>query len=379
MPPAKPSLQELVSFVEELKRQWVATLDALVDPLMIVTADFTISKANRAMATFCQHEDIRTLIGKKCYEAFAQRQAPCTSCRMLEATAQQSACHYHLDQIQQRYFEVTSQPIFASTRASSGSEPGSVVGCVQVYRDRTEARALQEQLLQSEKLASIGQLAGGFAHEINNPLSGILIFSQMLLRELPKESPFYQDVVEIEAAGQRCKTIVDGLLSFARQQPREQAAQRAVLDGNEALLSALRFAKVHPYAQGIRIHTQLNREPLRVQAERNHLIQLFLNLLQNAFQAMPGGGTLTLSSHQSEKEGQTWGSWLIEDSGIGIAPEHLKRIFDPFFTTKEPGQGTGLGLSICYSLCQEAGGHIEVSSSPNVGSKFHVLLPLYKS
>ena len=117
-----------------------------------------------------------------------------------------------------------------------------------------------------------------------------------------------------------------------------------------------------------------------VMGDRNNFIQLFLNLMQNAFHSMPDGGILTLKSYTIESENkQMFGIWEVEDSGIGIQEEHLPRIFDPFFTTKEPGEGTGLGLSICYGICKEYGGMLEVESAINVGTKFRIKLPLTKT
>src|SRR5690606_36506661 len=150
---------------------------------------------------------VKEIVGRRCYQVFAGRTSPCPGCRMKDAARATSGETFELEGIRgDRFYEATSQPLLDSD--------GETDGIVQIYRDRTEAKKLQEQLAQQDKLASIGLLAGGVAHEINNPLGGILIFSQMLLRELPKDSPHYADVVEIEAATQRCKAIVESLLDF---------------------------------------------------------------------------------------------------------------------------------------------------------------------
>lgn len=370
----KKSAEELIEFVEELKSKWVATIDALIDPLMIVSLDYTITKANRSMAEFTEHKDIPDILGKKCYKIFANRDKPCEGCLMKKASQTGKPCNYNLKDVRKKFFfEVSSQPVYSST--------GKMEGCVQVYRDRTEAKALQEQLVQSEKLASIGLLAGGIAHEINNPLGGILIFSQMLIKEMPEDSPFYSDIKEIEAATQRCKGIVERLLDFARSQPSDiHPKEKSPIDVTEALKSALRFAKVHSNARKTEITERWAKdEDMMVMGDRNNFIQLFLNLMQNAFQAMPDGGNLVLRSYKEDRGGVEMGIWEIEDSGIGIEPSHLPRIFDPFFTTKEPGEGTGLGLSICYGICQEAGGVLEAESEINQGTTFRVVLPIHRT
>ncbi len=364
----KPRTQaELLHFVEELKRQWMSTIDAMVDPLMIVGPDFAIKKANLALARHAGLE-VKKVIGKKCYAAFAGRKSPCPGCKIKDTRGGSDTKNFNLEGVQgERYYEVTSQPM---TELDGPS-------VVHVYRDRTEAKRLQMQLAQQEKLASIGLLAGGVAHEINNPLGGILIFSQMLLRELDKESPHYQDVVEIEAATQRCKAIVESLLDFARQNPGEGKKQKieeiSILD---AVRTAMRFGKVSikPGTQ-VDIKEEFGGEHI-VTFDRNRLIQLFLNLIQNALQAMPDGGTLMVRASAAKRGDKHVGLYEVEDTGVGIAPEHLGKIFDPFFTTKDPGEGTGLGLALCYGIVQDLGGALRVESNLNVGTRFFIEIPL---
>lgn len=370
MSPDQNQPEQLIEFVEELKRRWVATIDALVDPLIFVNKDYTIGKANKALSEISGDKDIRSMIGRKCHEVFADSPTPCEGCLLSQSIEKGQPHSFNLKDVRKKfYFEVSSQPVF--------DKEGNLEGCVHIYRDRTEAQALQEQLVQSEKLASIGLLAGGIAHEINNPLGGILIFSQMLLRELPEGSPFLDDVTEIEAATQRCKSIVERLLDFARAQPSDLKSKKEVpINLTEAAKSALRFAKVHSNAKKIEIEERWGPESMQVLGDRNNFIQLFLNLMQNAFHAMPDGGTLILSSNLKEKNGKKFGLWEVQDTGVGIATEHMSRIFDPFFTTKEPGEGTGLGLSICYGICQESGGTLEVESELNHGTTFRISLPL---
>ena len=269
-----------------------------------------------------------------------------------------------------RFFEVTSQPL-----PDADGKPDSVV---HVYRDRTEAKRLQAQLAQQDKLASIGLLAGGVAHEINNPLGGILIFSQMLLREMDPESSHYQDVVEIEAATQRCKAIVESLLDFARQNPAGSKAAKSETDAVEAIRTAIRFGSVGFKNSGkVKLSTEFDGNEHWLIADRNKIIQVFLNLIQNAVQAMPGNGSLVIRSKiRKDAAAKLHGIYEVEDNGVGIPPENLSRIFDPFFTTKDPGEGTGLGLALCYGIVQDLGGSMSVRSTVNVGTCFTVELPL---
>ena len=230
-------------------------------------------------------------------------------------------------------------------------------------------------MIQTEKLASIGLLAGGIAHELNNPLAGILLFSQMLLRTVKKESEYYQDVEEIENAAKRCKAIVDSLLDFARQQPAAQMLEnKEVVSLHETLAAALRFSTVGGKANKHEIFEKFDHSAdVKTMGNRNKIIQVFLNLIQNSLQAMPNGGKLTLKSFPSEDT--HWHIIEIEDSGVGIPAAHLKKIFDPFFTSKAEGEGTGLGLSICHGIIEELGGKIEVRSKVRKGTCFSIYFP----
>lgn len=361
--------ENLLDFVETLKLQWMNLIDAIIDPIMIVDTEYKVTKANKALASVADVENVKNVLGKKCFEIFAGRKTPCVGCRMTDSLNMGKNYTYDFDyKLGGKYYEVTSQPFV--------NEAGVASGVVQIYRDRTEAKNLHSQLIQSEKLASIGLLAGGIAHEINNPLGGILIFSQMLLKEMDKASPHYGDVVEIEAATQRCKEIVENLLNFARQQPGEVPKSQTPLKIKEIVDSALRFAKVASEAKKCEVFCEWDDQEIEIMGERNRYIQIFLNLFQNAFQAMPDGGTLTIvQKNNISDDGANYVFVEVRDTGMGIPPENIDQIFDPFFTTKDPGEGTGLGLAICYGMLKEMGGELSVSSELNEGTAFQLKIP----
>lgn len=360
--------QATIEFVEALKRRWMATVDAIVDPLMIIRKDFSIIQANKALAN---HSDIgvREPIGKKCYEVFAARKSPCPGCQMKKTLNDQNALSFDIEDDQKsRYYEVTSQPIFDSDEI--------IEGVLHIYRDRTQAKQLQNQLMQSEKLASIGLLAGGVAHEINNPLGGILVFSQMMLREMDEKNPHYEDVKEIEAATQRCKSIVESLLDFARQQPIVgYEGKMENVDLRDSLTSALKFGRVGGATNHIKVHQKWEDRPYIVKGNRNKTIQVLLNLIQNAIHAMPDVGHLYLNLIEGQRQDTEVLIIEIKDTGIGMTNHELQKIFDPFFTSKAEGQGTGLGLSICHGIAEDMGGTIEVESQVNQGSTFRLIIP----
>lgn len=357
----------LIRFVENLKKQWLETIDALPDPFLIVGTDYVIQKANAAMADVAD-KPIKTLVGAKCYQVFAGRDKPCENCQMKRTQSFTQLQSYEVfNALNERWYEVVSKRV-AGTDASNE-------GILQIYRDRTETRRLQHQVNQQEKLASIGQLAGGFAHEINNPLGGIIVFSQMLLREMETSSQHYQDVVEIESAAQRCKDIVDGLLNFARQRPIQKKLEPT--DFHAAIESAVKFAGVgHNQKNRSTVELKLDAKEFKGIGDRNGVMQIILNLCTNAFQAMPNGGTLTVTSANKTINGQKHLVIAVSDTGTGISKDMQKKIYDPFFTTKEPGQGTGLGLSVVHGIIQDLGGTIELESKLKEGTTFRVMLPL---
>lgn len=366
--PAKMNLEESLVFVEDLKQRWMATVDAIADPLMIVGRDYKILKSNRSFAAYGGNE-IKEVIGQKCHKVLADRDLPCPGCEVAKVFAEPRAKpRLEFENIiRGKYHEASLQPIF------DGS--GTLEGVLAIYRDRSEAKELQDKLLQTEKMASIGLLAGGIAHEINNPLGGILIFSQMMLREMDEDNAHYADVVEIEAAAQRCKGIIQNLLDFARAQPVEDL-DIADVDVQDAMLSALHFVMVGNNRREIRIIEAWDDKRLTFRGNQNKLIQAFLNLIQNAVQAMPRGGVLTLSSQVRERRGAPWMCYIVEDTGVGIEASQITKVFDPFYTSKEPGEGTGLGLSICHGIIQDMGGEIDVSSTVGESTVFRIYLPL---
>ncbi|HEU5179565.1 MAG TPA: ATP-binding protein, partial [Candidatus Polarisedimenticolia bacterium] len=241
----------------------------------------------------------------------------------------------------------------------------------QKVQERTrELEEAQNQLVQAEKMSVVGQLVSGVAHELNNPLAGVLGYSQLLLRmNLPEEVRRGLDKIESEA--ERCRRIVQNLLIFARK----NKAEKRAIDLN-ALLESVLELKAYPLkVDNIQVVRELEKSLPRVMADASQLQQAFVNILHNAQQAMsgqPSPGTLTVRTHRVDGHVKV----EIGDTGPGISPENLSRIFDPFFTTKEVGQGAGLGLSICYGIVQEHRGRIWAESGRGEGSTIHVELPV---
>jgi signal transduction histidine kinase len=238
-----------------------------------------------------------------------------------------------------------------------------------LVKDISQRKAMEKQLMQADKLASIGQLASGIAHEINNPLNIILGYTQLLLRDEEKDSQKHQDLKIIEKHARTCKIIVGDLLSFARSTKTKKGLthiHRLVED----LLSVVRNSFE---LDRIRIEREFDPQVPEMVLDGEKIKQVFMNLLMNARQAIGKDGTIRLLSQYDSSCGQV--CIRVIDSGCGIVPEHLPRIFDPFFTTKSTGEGTGLGLSVSYGIIKDHGGEIRVDSQVGHGTSFTVILP----
>ncbi len=240
----------------------------------------------------------------------------------------------------------------------------------QDLKDRMlELQATQQQLMQSAKLAAIGELAASVAHEINNPLTVILGSSAVLLRRTPSDSATYAKVTNIINAANRAGKIVRDLLDFSRR----REPQHEPLDVNELVRRSLDIVQVRLASGGVTLHTALDERLPLVMGDRDQLTQVFINLLTNAVDAMPGDGTLTVDSELQSEEGMV--VVRVTDTGSGMDQGQIARIFEPFFTTKGEGKGTGLGLSVSLSIISRHGGSIEVQSQPGHGTTMRVKLP----
>jgi signal transduction histidine kinase len=229
-------------------------------------------------------------------------------------------------------------------------------------------KRLEEQLRHADRLATIGQLAAGIAHELNNPLGDILGFAQLASNHPDLDENVYQDLVKIVKSTLYAREIIKKILYFGRQtHPREAKADLNKLIGEWMDFFESRCAK-----SGIQIVVERDEGLPIVNGDPAQLNQVLINVVVNAIQAMPAGGTLTIKTMWQEG----WVSILIEDTGQGIEKENMDKIFLPFFTTKEVDEGTGLGLSVVYGIVNEHGGSIEVDSKKGRGTTFEIKFPV---
>jgi len=245
--------------------------------------------------------------------------------------------------------------------------PGERCGTILILDDVTARVRLEEQLQHAEKMASVGLLAAGVAHEVNTPLAGISSYAQLLRGQLEESDPRLPLLEKIEKQSFRAAKIINSLLNFSRASGTEFDR----VDVNKVLLDVLSLVEHQLEGGSIRVRRELAATLPPVRGNENRIQQVFFNLVLNARDAMPSGGWLTLVTYADADTVVV----EVKDTGHGIRREHIRRIYDPFFTTKGIGRGTGLGLSVSYGIVQEHGGAIFVESTPGQGTTFQVALP----
>jgi PAS domain S-box-containing protein len=256
--------------------------------------------------------------------------------------------------------------LLTEARAAAAAEREQAAEKAKAYR---ELKALQARLIQSEKMSSLGRMAASVAHEINNPLGAILVYSHLLLETSPEDFPGRPNLQKIVREGTRCRDIVRGLLDFARP----DAGQRQKADLNAAIHAACDLLKGQAIFKDVRVGLDLAAAPLEALSDPSQIQQAFINILVNAAEAISGAGAITVRSwHDAERQSA---AVSFTDTGCGISAGNLEHIFEPFFTTKREKRGTGLGLAIVYGIIERHGGTIEVQSQPGQGTTFTVRLP----
>jgi PAS domain S-box-containing protein len=348
-------------------------LESLDDGLVVFDADERIVRWNRALEGF--YGMPRTAaIGKQLSDVFdrpfvdalhaARRENPYGATLYRVPITRHSASTRHDDRSLKLLVNATAVPL----QGQSGT--GHVAGTILLVEDITDHVHLEEQLQISEKMASIGLLAAGVAHEVNTPLTGISSFTQMLLDGADPADPKTVLLEKIEKQTFRAAKIVNGLLNLSR--PGVGDNERAPVDINAVITDVFSLLE-HQFGVGkIKVRRELSPDSVVVPGSEHQLQQVFLNLFLNARDAMPRGGWLSVVTRI---DGDSVVA-EVADTGSGIPSEHLARIYDPFFTTKAIGRGTGLGLSITYGIVREHQGAIRCDSAIGQGTRFTLSLPL---
>jgi len=348
--------------IKHAAEEWRKTFDSISDLVSIHGKDNKIVRVNMAYADAFNMKP-KDLIGKPCYEVVHGTKEPWPNCphkQTLETKKPAMAEFFepHLG----IHLQVSTSPMF--------NEKGEVVGSVHVARDITERKQIEEQLVMTDRLASIGELASGIAHELNNPLTSVIGFSQLLMDgNIPDDVK--EDLGVIYSEAQRAANIVKNLLTFARK----HAPVKQLSQVNSIIEDVLKLRAYEQKVSNIQVDTRFATNLPAIMVDYFQMQQVFLNIIINAETAMSDAhnkGTLTITVERVNNVIRA----SFADDGPGIAKENLSRIFAPFFTTKEVGRGTGLGLSICHGIVTEHGGRVYARSELGKGATFVVKLPI---
>ncbi|MDF1613863.1 hybrid sensor histidine kinase/response regulator [Desulfurivibrio dismutans] len=361
---------------EELRRakeEWEETFNAMADTVTILDPELRIMRANRATGELLGQSG-EQLVGRHCYELYRGTAEPCQGCPVTKTLGDH---RQHTSEIEHctlgKTLLVAASPLIG--------DDGVCRGVVHVARDITAHKKFEARLQQTKKMEAVGTLAAGVAHDFNNILTGILGHSELILRGNTDDSALREDINRILEMGRRGAGLTRQLLAFSR----EQSARMQPLNLNE-LVENLMKALGRLIGEDIEVTFNLNPDLGIVNGDPGQLEQVILNLMVNARDAMPTGGTITISTSNVELDtdqaarhpGMTPGSHVmlaVSDTGSGMDPETQEHIFEPFFTTKEIGTGTGLGLATVYGIIQQHHGSIWVYSEIGGGTVFKIFLP----
>jgi len=355
----RKEIDEALKYAAE---EWSRTFDSINDAVCINSRDFRLLRVNKAFADM-YHLEPGQAVGKLCHEVTGEGKEPIEGCPHLETlrTAKPARSEFFLRE-KGAYVEIRTSPIF--------NNKGEIAGSVHITRDITEQKQQNERLMSTDRLASLGELAAGTAHEFNNPLTSVIGLSELLLeRDVPDD--IREDLKLINNEAQRAANVARNLLAFGgKHAPAKQPDQI-----NSIIEDVLELRAYEHKVKNIDVVKHLAPDLPKIMADYFQMQQVFMNIIINAEYFMieaHRGGTLIISTEKQNDAVRV----SITDDGPGIAQENLNRIFDPFFTTKEAGKGTGLGLSICHTIVTEHGGQIYVRSQLGKGTSMFVELPV---
>ncbi|MCD4672488.1 MAG: hypothetical protein K8R77_07490 [Anaerolineaceae bacterium] len=338
--------------------------DNIPSSIYIVNKDYSVAAINKNRASQL-NISITRIVGRKCYKVLFNRDSICPGCQ-INQTLLEGKNSLRLNQLWQEsqehpiILEIASYPVLNAEK--------NIVQAIMVENDITEKRRLEESLIQNEKMAAIGQLAAGMAHEINNPLAAIIANAQLIKREAKENADVVESADLIEQAGLRASQTIRDLLRFSHQES-YTFTETDLNQSIEKVVSLLQFQLVKKSAQ---INLDLQPDIPSINASEDHLQSVWVNLIVNALDAAGEDSLeITITTRYANGEFIT----LVADNGQGIPEDRLSRIFTPFYTTKSPGRGTGLGLSICHRIVKNHGGEIRVESRLGHGTRFIVILP----
>jgi two-component system NtrC family sensor kinase len=358
--------------IEEQKRFTEKIIDSLPVSLYVVDRDMRIVAWNRNREVGGQGISRDEVLGRNVFHVLARQPR-----RMLEDEFLEVLRTGTMVRMEQESWVDGQKKHWKISKIPMRVDNAEVTHVITVGEDVTEQKKMNEAVIHAEKLASIGRLASGVVHELNNPLATVAACAEALTARVDdlKDQELHQDFAEylqiIRDEAFRCKTITNSLLDFSHQ----RQAEKLPADINQIIDLTLQLIKHHPKLGKMHLVKELDDSLASSFVNEGQMKQVFIALISNAYDAMEGGGTLTIRTRWNSENPEHPISVEFIDTGAGISPSNLPKIFDPFFTTKPLGRGTGLGLSVCYGIVSEHGGKIEVDSVEGLGSTFRILLP----
>lgn len=341
-----------------------ALFDSIPASVYIIDRNYALVAINRSRALRAGIAP-NQLVGKRCYESLFHASDPCPGCEVSDTFFSGILTNrnqrFWSDNDTATEWEISTYPIVDNNDLA--------IQAILFEQDVTEKRHLEMELVQSEKLAAVGQLAAGVAHEINNPLAAVIANAQILLRDLPKkEKDWIESVMIIETAGQRAGNVVKNLLGLARK----ELTEFIPIDLNESIQNTLNLLAHELLTHDIKIHFDKGEDFPKLLASRENLQSVWINIIMNAIEAIDQNtGEINIATRYKEGEFTI----TIRDNGPGIHENQIGKIFEPFFTTKSPVKGTGLGLSVVHRIIKSHGGRIMVESEIGRGTQFTIMLP----
>ncbi len=347
-----------------------AILQAIGDLIIMVDKDMAIVWANEAVTSAFGFD----IVGKNCHETLFNLRQPCISgtCPVKAAFEDQLS---HTDEIDVEVFG-EARSFECTANVATRDENGAPVTVIEVCKDITEYRRAEQALIQNAKLASLGELGAGIAHELNSPLAGILSLAEVMLARMDSTNANYVFVEKIKDATVRSKHIIMDLMSYSMP----DAEQMRPVSVNEALNSVLSLFISELKTFQVKIKEDLAPDLPEIVGNKGQLMEVFLNIIKNSKDALAGEGTITIKTSKLKTGGEEFVEVDISDDGPGIPEELITRIFDPFYTTKEKGGGMniGLGLSISKGIVEAHDATVKVESTVGVGTHFRLLFPVIK-
>lgn len=375
--------------LERVRITMVSMFDGITEGIAYIDREYRILHANRAYATFQGQTGDVTATGRKCFELFWEGRHACEDCpgktAMETGRSAQTEREILLENGERRVLRVHAYPVVLPDEGPAGfveyvsdvtrqrtmeeELKSHATGLEEIVQERTRRlREAQEQVIHKEKIAALGQMAAGVAHEIGNPLSSLSSILRSFAADPGRDGGREEKLRIMQDQIERIANIVREMVDFSRP----PSFGRSLVHVNEVLRTAIGIARYDGRFQGVHVITSFDSEIPALKMDGDRLLQVFLNILLNAADAMGGSGTLTLSSRREVRSV----SVLFGDNGPGIPEDALPKIFEPFYTTKDVGKGAGLGLSVSHGIMQGMGGSIRAENQAGGGSLFTVGIPL---